>query len=116
MEELKTDLKVLSYKKAAAAAKAELKALETMSQIDDDASSLRNQRFTFPSENPNKKVAQFVIDANNEKKEEKNHEEERISEVNNQDVINNMAQYLIRKELLVNRMSVFDDTAETYNG
>ncbi|KAH3840600.1 hypothetical protein DPMN_114052 [Dreissena polymorpha] len=42
MEELKTDLEVLSYKIAAAAAKAEMKALETMSQIDDDASSVRS--------------------------------------------------------------------------
>ncbi|KAH3738273.1 hypothetical protein DPMN_044904 [Dreissena polymorpha] len=88
-----------------------------MSQIDDDASSVRSQKFTLPSENPNKQVAKFVIDANNEKKKKKRiMTSERISEVNNQDVVNNLVHYLIRKELLVNRMSVIDDTAETYNG
>ncbi|KAH3724348.1 hypothetical protein DPMN_050164 [Dreissena polymorpha] len=69
----------------------------------------------FPQKTPTKRLRNSSLMLSMRKKK-KNHEAEIISAVNNQDVVNNLAHYLIRKELLVNRMSDFDDTAETYIG
>lgn len=106
IREIEADLELLSQRKAAAAAEAELKVFESLS-LDEDT----QPRVTVPIVDAEQKVAKFVIDANENGKPTDVQRTQGCGD----GVVGDLAQYLIRKDLLVSRLSAFDDICDNYN-
>ncbi|XP_053387835.1 uncharacterized protein LOC123557228 [Mercenaria mercenaria] len=110
ISEIATELDVLSHKKIAAAAIAEVEAIENMSEGGSGKSVLQQ----LPKQMFEEKVVNFVSSMNQVKKEDAresigpSHTDKTSHEIP-------LATYLLRKDILMNRLTYFDDSSEQYN-
>ena len=110
--EIESDLKVLSHRKAAAVAKAEVGALEIISR-SSGSSKGSVALDIIPQQNPHNKVREYMY-SNAHHGTDQPHAPylEQVSE--KADILKDMTKYLLKKDLILTRLTNFNDSPDTY--